>query len=465
MTAMNSIMIDQLVSRQREFFNSGESRKLQFRLAMLSNLKDALLKNEQLILAALEEDLRKPLLESYSSELGVIIAEINLALKNLRHWVKDKRVKGNFLVFPSRSYIINEPYGVALIIGPWNYPFQLTLAPLVGAIAAGNCAIIKPSKTATASSAAIKTIIADNFDESYIAVVESDAGGNDLLLEQRFDKIFFTGSPAIGRLVMEKAAKQLTHVTLELGGKNPCLVDRDVDLDLTAKRILWGKFFNAGQTCIAPDYILVHSAVKEGLLEAMLKWLDIFYGSDPKASSDLGRIINESHFNRLKGYLNNGKVVAGGDFDENNLYIAPTILEVTATNNPIMQEEIFGPILPVLAFEHFEEAEAVINQNPSPLAFYLFSTNRKVINDLTRRIPFGGGTVNDVFSHILNFNLPFGGRNSSGIGSYRGEQSFKTFSHQKSLLVKGFGFDASIKYPPYKDTHRLVRKVMPWIKL
>lgn len=462
---MNNSLVEELVARQREYYNSGRSRNLQFRLAMLSKLKDTLLKNEQLILTALTEDLRKPPLESYSSELGVIIAEINIALKNLKRWVKDKRVKGSFFIFPSRSYILNEPYGVVLIIGPWNYPFQLTLAPLVGAIAAGNCAIVKPSATAKASSAAIKKIIAESFDESYVAVAHNDAELNNVLLEQRFDKIFFTGSPAVGHIVMEQAAKHLTPVTLELGGKNPCLVDQGVDLNLTAKRIVWGKFLNAGQTCIAPDYMLVHKNIKAGLLQAMRKWLDHFYGTEPKNSPDLGRIINKSHFNRLIGYLKNGQVVVGGDCDEKNLYLAPTILELTDTAAPIMMEEIFGPILPVIEFESFEDAEEVIRLNPTPLAFYLFSKDHKVINRFTRQVPFGGGTVNDVYSHIFNFNLPFGGRNSSGIGSYRGEYTFKTFSHQKALVIRGFGFDARMKYPPYEDKHKFVRKVLPWLKL
>ena len=462
---MKNFSIDQLVSRQREFYVSGESRSLQFRLAMLSRLKDALLKNEQLILAALEEDLRKPPLESYSSELGVVLSEIRIALKNLQHWVKDKRVRGNFLVFPSKSYIISEPYGLVLIVGPWNYPFQLTLAPLVGAIAAGNCAIIKPSELAKASSALINQMITENFDDCYIAVVEGDAKVAGALLDQHFDKIFFTGSPAVGRIVMEKAAKHLTPVTLELGGKNPCLVDRDVDPDLSAKRIVWGKFFNTGQTCIAPDYLLVHKDIKDRLLTAMIRWLNIFYGSEPQYSPDLGRIINLSHFNRLKGYLANGKIISGGDFDENSLYLAPTILEVLSCDAPVMKEEIFGPILPVLEFERIEEAETVINLNPSPLAFYLFSDNRETRDYLTRGIPYGGGTVNDLFSHVMNFNLPFGGRGNSGIGHYRGRYSFEAFSHQKSLVVKGFGFDPGMKYPPYRDIHKLVKKVIQWIKL
>ena len=459
---MKNSIFDQLLLRQHEYYSSGASRNLQFRLAMLSKLKDALIKNEQHILAALEEDLHKPLLESYSSEIGVVMSEINIAQKNLKHWIKDRRVKGNFLVFPSKSYIIYEPYGVVLIIGPWNYPFQLTLAPLVGAIAAGNCAVVKPSEMAKASSTVIKKIITESFDDRFITVVEGDSGVSGALLEQRFDKIFFTGSPAVGRIVMEKAAKHLTPVTLELGGKNPCLVDGDLDLDLVSKRIIWGKFFNAGQTCIAPDYLLVKRSIKDALLNCLVRQLNNFYGSEPKESPDLGRIINVSHFNRLKGYLDSGKVIAGGVFDEHNLYIAPTILEVSSTDAPIMKEEIFGPILPVLEFETYKEAEAVINLNPSPLAFYLFSNNREAIKHLTRHIPFGGGTVNDVFSHILNYNLPFGGRTGSGIGNYRGKYSFEAFSHQKSLVIKGFGFDARKKYPPYKDIHKFVKKFVGW---
>ena len=431
---------------------------------MLSRLKEVLLKNEQPILAALKEDLHKPFLESFSSDLGVVLAEIRLAQKNLKRWAKDKRVRGNFLIFPSKSYIISEPYGVALIIGPWNYPFNLTLVPLVGAIAAGNCTILKPSELARASSALIYKLITDNFDDRYMAVVEGDADVAGTLLDQHFDKIFFTGSPGVGRIVMEKAAKQLTPVTLELGGKNPCLVDRGVDPDLTAKRILWGKFFNTGQTCIAPDYLLVHKDSKERLLTAMTRWLNNFYGSEPRSSPDLGRIINRSHFNRLKGYLASGKIISGGDFDEESLYLAPTILEVVSCDTPVMKEEIFGPILPVLQFESIEEAEKLINLNPSPLAFYLFSNNQVVIDYLTRNVFFGGGTVNDTFSHILNFNLPFGGRGNSGIGRYRGRYSFEAFSHQKSLVVKGSWFDPGRKYPPYKDTQRLVKKIIPWIK-
>ncbi|MGM0689865.1 MAG: aldehyde dehydrogenase, partial [Bacillota bacterium] len=449
---MKNISYDRHILRQREYFKTGETRDLKFRLEMLTKLKEGVIQKEENIIAALKKDLRKPPLESYTTEIGVIITEINIALKNLRKWAKDKRVKGNFLVSPSKSYIINEPYGVVLIIGPWNYPFQLSLAPLIGAMAAGNCCIVKPSEMAKASSAAIKKLIEDNFDDRYITVIEGDAEVAGALLEQRFDKIFFTGSPTIGRIVMEKAAKHLTPVTLELGGKNPCLVDRGVDLDITAKRILWGKFINTGQTCIAPDYLLVHREIKDDLYNRLIKWLNIFYGTDHKESSDLGRIINKSHFERLTGYLSAGRIIAGGAFDENELFIAPTILEVSTTDSQIMQEEIFGPILPVVEYEEYEEAEDIINLNPTPLAFYLFSTNRETVKKLTRQIPFGGGTVNDTFSHILNFNLPFGGRGSSGMGNYRGKYSFDAFSHQKSMLIKGFGFDTRMKYPPYKDS-------------
>ena len=457
---MDNNYLDSLIKKQRDYYKTGESRSIAFRRDMLTRLKNAVIGNEEKILAALTEDLRKPAFESYTSEIGFIITEIKIALKNLNKWTRDKKVRGNILIFPSRNYIVSEPYGVALIIGPWNYPFQLTLAPLIGAMAAGNCCVIKPSEIAKASSAAIKEIIENTFDQNYIAVVEGDAEVAGALLEQRFDKIFFTGSPKVGRIVMEKASKNLTPITLELGGKNPCIVDQGVNLDLTAKRIVWGKFFNAGQTCIAPDYLLANSAVKEELYVRMVKYLDLFYGEDHKKSPDYGRIINNSHFKRLQGYLSSGKIIAGGELDENELFIAPTILEVSNANSQIMREEIFGPILPVMEYDSYEEAELIVNQNPTPLAFYLFSSNPEAIDRFTRHIPFGGGSVNDTLSHILNVNLPFGGRNTSGIGSYRGEYSFKAFSHQKSLMVKGFGFDARFKYPPYQKIHRAIKKFL-----
>jgi len=450
---------ERIVAKQRQFFHNGASKKIAFRREALNSLKKAIIRNEQEILTALKDDMKKPLLESYASEIGLIIKEINFALKNLGKWAKKKRVKSTLLLFPSKSIILCEPYGVALIIGPWNYPFYLTFTPLVGAIAAGNCCVVKPSEISPASSTVIRKLIEETFSGEYIKAVEGDAETAKSLSEKKFDKIFFSGSSAVGKIVMQQAAKHLTSITLELGGKSPCIVDKGVNAYLTAKRILWGKFFNVGQTCIAPDYVMVHKDIKKALYVSFSKCLETFYGTDPEKSPDLGRIIDEKHFNRLQNYLNDGTVIAGGELDQEKLFISPTILEVTDTRTPVMQEEIFGPILPVIEFSRLEEVEDAVALNPEPLAFYLFSTDRGTVDRLIGNIPFGGGCINDTFSHFINHNLPFGGRGQSGIGNYHGRYSFDAFSHQKSLLVKGFRFDFGVKYPPYRDKHIFLRKL------
>lgn len=457
---MQEISIENIISGQREFFSTGNTRAVDFRLRTLKSLKAAIVANEQQINEALQKDLRKPLMESYTSEIGFVINEINCALKNLRKWTRPARVLPSFMVFPSRSFVLNEPYGVALIIGAWNYPFQLTLGPLVGAVAAGNCCIVKPSELAPESSRIVSKIIGEAFDGAHVAAVEGgvDAGRN--LLEQKFDKIFFTGSPGVGKIVAEMAAKHLTPVTLELGGKSPCIVDRDAEFDAAARRILWGKFLNAGQTCIAPDYALVHREVKEKLYAAFRRWLGTFYTDHPETSPDFSRIVNARHFTRLKGYLGEGRIILGGQYDENGLYIAPTVMEMDNMDSPVMREEIFGPILPVIEFTTLEEAEKIIGLNPDPLAFYIFSKNGRTAKRLTEAIPFGGGCINDTLSHILNHRLPFGGRGNSGMGSYHGKFGFDAFSHRKSVLKKGFRFDMKMKYPPYGDGHKYLKKFL-----
>ncbi len=452
--------LDHLLSGQRKFFNSGVTLDINFRLDALKKLKRVLQEQTDEIADALAVDLKKPLFETYASETGFVIKEINFALKNLPKWAKRKRVPNILPTFPSRNHVINEPYGLALIMGPWNYPFQLSLAPLVGAVAAGNCCLVKPSEIAEKSSALIAKIINDTFDHNYIAAVEGGVEVAGELLESRFDKIFFTGSPAVGKIVMEKAAQNLADVTLELGGKSPCIVESSVDTSKAAKRILFGKFFNAGQTCITPDYVLVHREVKEKLVQAMLSWLDHFYGADPKTSPDYGRIINQKHFNRLKNYLADGTVIAGGEYDETDLYLAPTILEVDDLDKPIMQEEIFGPILPVIEFSDLEQVEEIIGRNPNPLALYIFSSDRASIERLTTRIPFGGGCINDTVIYTYNHHLPFGGRGSSGMGKYHGKYSFEVFSHQKAIMSRRFYLDPAMIYPPYKSIHPLLKKFL-----
>ncbi len=457
---INKQAIEGILEKQRVFFNSGKTRDLRFRTEALETLKQGLIDDEQNILKALEEDLGKSPLESYTSEIGVLITDIKLAKKNLKHWAKKRKVKGTPIVFPSKSFIFPEPYGLALIIGPWNYPLQLSISPLIGAIAAGNCSVVKPSEISSATSAVISAIIGKAFAEEFVAVVEGDAEVSGMLLEQKFDKIFFTGSPGVGKIVMEKAARHLTPVTLELGGKNPCIVDAGVEPEITAKRILWGKFFNAGQTCIAPDYLLVHKNIKRDLYAALKKWLNHFYGHDPIESPDFGRIINDHHFRRLEGYLKDGKIIFGGDIDSAKKYIAPTIIEVEDLNGPLMREEVFGPILPVFEISGLDEIEQIINMNLNPLAFYIFSPDSKKAEAIAAKIPFGGGCINDTFSHIMNHNLPFGGRGNSGMGRYRGKYSFAAFSHYKPLLVKGFRPDFSFKYPPYGNKDKLLRKIL-----
>jgi aldehyde dehydrogenase (NAD+) len=458
---MNNVtVIPTILTGQRAFLATGQTRSLDWRLTALKKLKAAILRYESELIAALEQDLRKPLMESYTSELGMVIDEINFALKNLKKWARPQRVKANLLTFPAKSYLLKEPYGVVLIIAPWNYPVQLALSPLVGAIAAGNCSVLKPSELAPATAAILETLIVTTFEPDYIQVITGDAETSKYLLEQHFDKIFFTGSPRVGKIVMEQAARHLTPVTLELGGKSPCIVDKNVDLEVTAKRIVWGKFFNAGQTCVAPDYLLVHQNIKVPLCIAMQKWIRLYYTEHPESSPDLAKIINLHHFNRLKEYLKDGKIISGGQADADHLFIAPTLLEVTDLDAPVMQEEIFGPILPVVKYATLEELFQITNRHPDPLACYIFSKDRKLVAQLLNRIPFGGGCVNDTLSHFLNHHLPFGGRGNSGIGNYHGHYSFDAFSHSKSVIKAGFRFDLPVKYPPYQERHKLMRKFL-----
>lgn len=452
--------IQTILAAQRAFFATGQTLNLQWRIAALKKLKTAILNYETELTTALTQDLHKPLLESYSSELVLVINEINYALKNLKKWGRPQKVPASLLTFPSQNYVVKEPYGVVLVIAPWNYPVQLALAPLAGAIAAGNCVILKPSELAPATATVLERLINSTFDSEYITIITGDAAVSQGLLEERFDKIFFTGSPTVGRIVMEKAARYLTPVTLELGGKSPCIVDKNVDLEVAAKRIIWGKFFNAGQTCVAPDYLLVDQAIKKPFYAAMQKYLIKFFGTNPETSPDLARIINLRHFQRLETYLASGKIIWGGRSNPEQLYIEPTIMEITDLESPVMQEEIFGPILPVIDYTNRNEIFNIINRHPNPLALYVFSKDKAFVATILKRIPFGGGCVNDTLSHLTNHHLPFGGRGTSGIGNYHGKYSFEVFSHSKAVLKKGFSCDLPQKYPPYKETHRLIRKFL-----
>jgi len=448
------------VKGQKAFFSTGQTRDVGFRKAQLDTLQKAVGENRSKILDALQQDLAKSAYEGYLTEVGIVLDEIRFIKKRLFKWAKARRVRTHLFQFPGASYIYAEPYGVSLIISPWNYPFQLVAGPLIGSMAAGNCTVVKPSEYAPHTARVISEIISANFDPAYIAVVEGEAAVSRALLDENFDYIFFTGSAAVGKAVMQAAARHLTPVTLELGGKSPCIVDRDVNLDVTAKRICSGKFINAGQTCIAPDYLLVHREIKTALLDRMKFFIREFYGPDPQLNPDYPRIVNEKHFLRLTELMRAGNIVAGGRTDRRSLYIAPTIVDDIAWDDPIMQDEIFGPVLPVLAYTDLSEAVSRVKALPRPLALYYFSKNRRNAEKIIKDASFGGGCINDTLLHFANPHLPFGGTGSSGIGSYHGKKSFETFSHQKSILKRSFRLDAPLRYPPYGNKLRILEKIM-----
>ena len=440
-----------LVELQRVYFRSHATRPLEFRRARLRELQAAIEAREAELLAALHADLHKPPQEAYASELGVVLGEIRHALALLPQWMKPRRGRLSLLTLPGRARIHPEPYGVALIIAPWNYPFQLLFTPLVGAIAAGNCACLKPSELAPHTSAVVAELIHATFPEEYIAVVEGGRTETEALLEQCFDCIFFTGSTHVGRSVMSAAARHLTPVTLELGGKSPCIVCADAPLEITARRIVWGKFMNAGQTCVAPDYLLVDRRIRDALIAAMAQSIRDFYGPEPLASPDYGRIINQQHFERLSGYLNQGNIVHGGRASFSDLYLEPTILTDVPLDAPVMEEEIFGPILPVLDFAEFDEALAFLRQRPSPLALYLFTQKRQTQQRLVAETRAGGVCINDTVMHLLGKDLPFGGVGESGMGAYHGQASFDAFSHHKSVMQRALWGDPGMRYPPFRQ--------------
>jgi aldehyde dehydrogenase (NAD+) len=439
--------IPALLKKQREFFRTGQTRSLEFRQAQLAKLKRYILEYQDEVLAAVKADLNRSTFEGYF-EIAAL-SEIKYAQKHLKEWMQPKKIKTSIEQFPGSAFIQPEPLGVALVIAPWNYPFQLTMSPLVGAIAAGNCAIVKPSELAANTSKVIAKIIRTAFDPEYIAVVEGDAATSQALLAEKFDHIFFTGGTEIGRIVMAAAAKHLTPVTLELGGKSPCIVDAEVNLEVAAKRIVWGKFINAGQICIAPDYLLVDRRIKTELLALIKQNIQAFYGENPIASPDFCRIISDRHFQRLAGFLDNGNVVIGAQTDAAQRYIAPTVLDNVTWDDPVMQDEIFGPILPVLTYDNLDEAIAQVVDRPKPLALYFFSNNAKHQDQIVAQTSSGGLCINDTVMQISLTELPFGGVGDSGIGAYHGKASFDLFSHYKSVLKKGLWFDLAWRYAPY----------------
>ena len=453
-------MFKQLIEEQRKHFSTGKTKSLDYRLDQLKKLRQAILERESLIVAALNQDLRKPELDSYITEIRVSIQEIDYALKHLKKWAKPRRVKTSLETFPSVAQIYPDPLGIVLIISPWNYPFALAISPLIGAIAAGNCAVIKPSESTPTVSQVIAEIIQQTFSTTEIAVVEGDATVSQQLLAEKFDHIFFTGGTKIGQLVMEAAAKNLTPVTLELGGKSPCIVDTEIDLEETAKRIAWGKFLNAGQTCIAPDYLLVDKSIKEALITKLQECIVKFYGTNPQTSPDYCRIVNERQFNRLQALLKDGDIITGGQTDLEEKYIAPTLITNVSLESELMQEEIFGPILPILDYSNLEDVIAFINQRPKPLALYLFSNNKSKQERILEATSSGGVCINDTIFQVGVIDLPFGGVGPSGMGAYHGKATFDTFSHYKSVLKKSFRFELNVRYPPYGNKINWIKRLL-----
>jgi len=452
----------ELSASMHAYFKSGETKGYEFRKEQLQKLKKAILDHEQDLYSALKNDLKKSPEESWVTELGFVIAEINTAIKNLRKWMQPEKTGTTLVNFPSSSRVEKEPLGVVLIIGPWNYPFMLLIDPLVGAMAAGNCIVLKPSEAAPATAAIIQKIIEENFSPDYISYVQGEGQVvvPGLINVFSFDHIFYTGSTAVGRSIYKLAAEKLIPVTLELGGKSPCIVDEDANSKVAAKRIAMTKFSNAGQMCVAPDYVLVHESKKEELIAGMKSAVLKFFGEQPEDSYYYGKIINEKQFDRICSYLSQGTIVHGGRSIRDKLFIEPTILTGIQLDTPVMQEEIFGPVLPVLSFWEKEEATMIIEKNPNPLAFYIFSSSRKKEKEWIELVPFGGGCVNNCSWHLTNHHLPFGGRGFSGTGNYHGKYSFDVFSHKKAIMKTPTWFDPSIKYPPFKGKLNLFKKII-----
>ena len=450
--------IQALVTAQRAYFNTGATLPLSARRAALQRLREAITAHERDITAALRSDLNKSPTESYMCEIGMTLSELRFVERHLDGWARDRRHLTPLAQFPAKSLTVSEPYGVVLIMSPWNYPFLLTVEPLIGAIAAGNCCVVKPSAYSPATSAVLRDILAECFPPEFVAVVEGGRAENQALLDQKFDYIFFTGGVEVGKEVMTRAARHLTPVTLELGGKSPCIVDSTARLDLAAKRLVFGKLLNCGQTCVAPDYLLIDRRVKTPFLAYVQRWITVMYGENPLDNDGYVRMVNRKHFDRVMGLIDPAKVVFGGRGDPETLKIQPTVLDNVSPEDPVMQEEIFGPVLPVLTFDQIGEALDFVNARPRPLALYLFSQEKSTQERFLRRTSFGGGCINDTVIHLATSRMGFGGVGASGMGSYHGRDSFETFSHRKSVVKKSTLLDLPVRYAPYSPgKDRLLR--------
>ncbi|EJR56580.1 hypothetical protein IIM_00512 [Bacillus cereus VD107] len=452
--------ISSIVNKQKEYFYKGHTRSVEIRKSNLQKLYAGIQRFEDEIFQALKIDLNKSIHESFTTEIGYVLKEISFQMQHISSWSKPRRVRTALTHFGSKGKIVPEPYGVTLIIAPWNYPFQLAIAPLVGALAAGNTVILKPSELTPNVSKVLVKMLEELFTEELVAVVEGGVEESTALLKEPFDYIFFTGSVGVGKVVMEAAAKNLTPLTLELGGKSPCIVHKDAKLDVTARRIVWGKFLNAGQTCVAPDYMYVHSSVKEQLIKALRHEIAEQYGKDALQNDSYVRIVSERHFERLCTFLQDGNPVIGGNYKKETLHIEPTVLTNVTWQDSVMEDEIFGPILPILEYDKIEDVIETIQQHPKPLALYVFSEDKGVQEKVTRNISYGGGCINDVVYHLATPYLPFGGVGSSGLGGYHGKESFRTFSHYKSILSQSTAFDMKIRYSSTKSALKFIRKLL-----
>lgn len=448
--------------QMRQYFESGATKLYDYRKNQLLALKQAIIKFELAFQEALYIDLKKSPEECWVTETGFVLAEINNSLKHLKQWMEPEVVTTNLVNLPSKSFVLQEPLGLVLIIGPWNYPMQLLFTPLIGAIAAGNCAVIKASEFAPATAGVMKQLIEETFEERYIKFIDGDGAIviPEMMNNFTFDHVFYTGSTAVGKIIYKMAAERLVPVTLELGGKSPCVVEADANIKVAARRIVMTKFSNAGQMCVAPDYLLVHNDVKQQLITEIKIIIGKYFGENASESYNYGKIINEKQYTRILNYLNDGIILCGGKADKSKLYIEPTILDNVSLDSPVMNEEIFGPVLPIIGFTTREEAKAVIAKNPNPLAFYVFTSSAEKEAVWITDIPFGGGCINNASWHLTNHHLPFGGRGTSGTGQYHGKYSFDSFSHRKAILKTPTWFDPSVKYPPLKGKLRLFKWII-----
>ena len=450
--------ISALVKNQRAYFQSHATIDVNYRLSMLKKLKAAIIKYESRIHDALKKDLGKSETESYMCETGLTLSELSYQISHLKRWARPRTHRTGLANFHAHSFTVQEPYGCVLLMSPWNYPFMLCMEPLIGALAAGNCCIVKPSAYSSATSAVIAEIIRDVFPEEYVAVVEGGRAENTELLNQRFDYIFFTGGVTVGKLVMEKASAHLTPVTLELGGKSPCIIDSTADLKIAAARLAFGKYLNCGQTCVAPDYVLIDRKIKDAFVPLLKEQIVKMYGAQPLNNPDYGKIINRKHFDRLLELIDSSKTILGGEYHEDTLQIAPTILDNVTADDPVMQEEIFGPILPIITYDTLDEAEHFVTSREKPLACYLFTSDKSYEKRFLKRVSFGGGCINDTVIHLATSEMGFGGVGNSGMGSYHGKKSFDTFSHEKSIVKKYCWLDMPMRYQPYKKAYlKLIR--------